>query len=297
MKIQLIYNPNAGGGTGIKLYPKIHKALNEAGHTVIPYRTLYRFHALEIAKHLDLNACDLVLAAGGDGTMHEVMNGLMQNTSSDKHPLFGIVPIGTGNSFAQDLNFKTWEDGVKAVSEGKKIDVDILKVISDDVPHYVLNCTGFGFVADVNVTATKYKKYVGKTAYTLGALIEIARFKAHKCKLEIDGVLHEYDGVLTNFSNSVWIGGNMKISPTSIINDGVAECLILRDLPKNKLLRVFPKVFDGSHLEVEEFEVLRGKHFKAWANPVKVTNPDGEMFGATPLEITVMPKEFTMLTL
>jgi diacylglycerol kinase family enzyme len=62
-------------------------------------------------------------------------------------------------------------------------------------------------------------------------------------------------------------------------------------------MKVFPKVFDGSHLSVEEFEILRGKHFKVWSDPVKVTNPDGEMYGATPLEITVMPKEFTMLTL
>ena len=297
MKIQLIYNPNAGGGTGNKLYPKIHKALNDAGHTVIPYRTLYRFHALEIAKHLDLNSTDLVLSAGGDGTMHEVLNGLMQNTSTEGHPLFGLIPVGTGNSFSRDLNFHKWEDGLEAIKGGKTIDVDVMKIISDDEPHYSLNCTGFGFVADTNVTGNKMKKYMGKTAYTVGALIEILRFAPHKCKVEIDGVLHEYNGVLTNFSNSVWIGGNMKISPTSIINDGIVECLILHDLPKSKLMKVFPKVFDGTHLEVEEFEILRGKHFKVWSDPVKITNPDGEMFGATPLEISVLPKEIKMLIL
>jgi len=160
-----------------------------------------------------------------------------------------------------------------------------------------MNCTGFGFVADVNVAANKIKKYIGKTAYTVCAVREIMRFKPHKSKVEVDGFVHEYNGVLTNFSNSVWIGGNMKISPTSVINDGIAECLILHDLPKSKLMKVFPKVFDGSHLEVEEFEILRGKHFKAWSEPVKVTNPDGEMYGVTPLEITVLPKEFKMLTL
>ncbi len=297
MNIQLIYNPNAGGGTGNRLYPKIHQALNDSGHKVIPYRTLYRFHALEIAKHIDLNACDLILAAGGDGTAHEVLNGLMQNTSSEEHPLLGLIPIGTGNSFSQDLNFKTWEDGIKAVNGGKTVDVDILKIISDKEPHYSMNCTGFGFVADVNVAANKIKKYIGKTAYTVCAVREIMRFKPHKSKVEVDGFVHEYNGVLTNFSNSVWIGGNMKISPTSVINDGIAECLILHDLPKSKLMKVFPKVFDGSHLEVEEFEILRGKHFKAWSEPVKVTNPDGEMYGVTPLEITVLPKEFKMLTL
>jgi YegS/Rv2252/BmrU family lipid kinase len=297
MNIQLIYNPNSGGGRGDKLYPFVLKALRDKGHTVVPYRTLYRFHALEIAKHLDLNACDLILSTGGDGTAHEVLNGLMQNTSSNKHPLFGIVPVGTGNSFSRDLNFNNWKDGVQAVSEGKTVEVDIMKIITDKEPHYSMNCTGFGFVADVNVSANKIKKFIGKTAYTVCAVLEILRFKPHKCKIEVDGVVHEYNGVLTNFSNSVWIGGNMKISPTSIINDGIIECMILRDLPKSKLMKVFPKVFDGSHLSVDEFEIFRGKHFKAWSDPVKVTNPDGEMYGVTPLEITVMPKEIRMLTL
>jgi diacylglycerol kinase (ATP) len=297
MNIQMIYNPNSGGGRGDKLYPLILKALRDKGHTVTPYRTLYRFHATEIAKHIDANACDLMLAVGGDGTAHEVLNGIMQNTSSDKHPLFGLIPVGTGNSFSQDLNFKNWGDGLRAVEGGNVVDVDLLKIISNEALHYSMNCTGFGFVADVNILGNKMKKFIGKTAYTVGALIEIMRFRPHKCKIEVDGVVHEYNGVLTNFSNSVWIGGNMKISPNSIINDGIAECLVLEDLPKQKLLKVFPKVFDGSHLSVDEFKVYRGKHFKVWSDPIKLTNPDGEIYGATPLEITVMPKEIKMLTL
>ncbi|MFA6617503.1 MAG: diacylglycerol kinase family protein [Candidatus Neomarinimicrobiota bacterium] len=297
MQIQLICNPNSGAKKGDKLYPKIYKMLIDAGHTVIPYKTLYRFHAKEIAKHIDLNACDLVLSVGGDGTAHEVLNGLMQNTSSDKHPLFGLIPVGTGNSFAQDLNFKNWKDGIKAISEGKTIDLDIMKISSGAEPHYSMNCTGFGFVADVNLTGNKMKRFFGKTAYTLGALIEILRFKPHKCIVEVDGVRHEYNGVLTNFSNSVWIAGNMKISPTSVLNDGLLECLILHALPKHKLLKVFPKVFDGSHLSLDEFEILQGKHFKAWSDPEKVTNPDGEIFGVTPLEISILPKEFKILSL
>lgn len=297
MKIHLIYNPNSGGGKGNKLYPLIHKQLSDAGHTVIPYRTLYRFHATELAKHIDNNNCDLILAAGGDGTAHEVLNGIMQNTSSDNHPLFALIPVGTGNSFSQDLNFKHWRDGLQAIEKGKIVDVDLLKIVCDEEAHYSMNCTGFGFVADVNVLGNKMKKFIGKTAYTVGALIEILRFKPHKCKIEVDGVVHEYNGVLTNFSNSVWIGGNMKISPNSVIDDGIAECLILKDLPKRKLMKVFPKVFDGSHLSVEEFEIFTGKHFRAWSEPSKITNPDGEMYGATPLDITVLPKEIKMLSL
>lgn len=297
MRIQLICNPNSGAGKGAKLYPKIHKILNDAGYTVVPYHTLYRFHALEIAKNLDLNVCDLVLSVGGDGTTHEVLNGLMQNTSSDKHPLLGIIPVGTGNSFSQDLNFKTWQDGIKAIEEGKVIDLDIIKIISNDEVHYAMNATGFGFVADVNHLGNKLKKLFGKLSYTVASFIEILRIKPQHCKLEVDGIKYEYDGILTNFSNSIVLGGKMKLSPDSIINDGILECSILRDISKRKVLKVFPKVFDGTHLDLEEFSIYRGKHFKVWSDPVKVTNPDGDMYGVTPLEITVLPQEFEILSL
>ena len=297
MNIQLIYNPNAGGGRGDKLYPLILKALRDKRHTVTPYRTLYRFHATEIAKHIDVNACDLILAVGGDGTVYEVLNGIMQNTSSKEHPLMGVIPVGTGNSFSVDLNMKKWEDGLKAVFQGKSRGVDILEFITEGDKFYSINAIGFGLVADVSDLGNKMKKFIGKTAYTVGAVMEIMRFKPQNTKLEVDGKLYEYNGVFTNFSNSVWIGGNMKLSPNSIIDDGLAECLVLEDLPKKDLLKVFPKVFEGNHLTVPQLSVYKGKHFKVWSDSPKICNPDGEIFGVTPLELTVLQKEITVLTL
>ncbi len=297
MNIQLIYNPNSGGGRGDKLYPLILKALRDKGYAVTPYRTLYCFHAAEIAKHIDVNACDLILAVGGDGTAHEVLNGIMQNTSSKEHPLMGVIPVGTGNSFSVDLNMKKWEDGLKAVFQGKSRRVDILEFITEGDKYYSINAIGFGLVADVTDLGNKMKKFIGKTAYTVGAVIEIMRFKPQKTKLEVDGKLYEYNGVFTNFSNSVWIGGNMKFSPNSIIDDGLAECLVLEDLPKKDLLKVFPKVFKGNHLTVPQLSVYKGKHFKVWSDSQKICNPDGEIFGVTPLELTVLQKEIKMLTL
>ncbi len=297
MNIQLIYNPNAGGGRGDKLYPLILRALRDQGHTVTPYRTLYRFHATEIAKHLDVNASDLILAAGGDGTAYEVLNGIMQNTSSKKHPLYGLIPVGTGNSFSVDLNMENWRDGIKAITGGKSREVDIMEFITEGDKYYSINAIGFGLVADVSYLGNKMKKFIGKTAYTVGAVAEIVKFKPQKTKLEVDGKLYEYNGVFTNFSNSVWIGGNMKISPNSIIDDGLIECLVLEDLPKKDLLKVFPRVFEGKHLSVPQFKVYPGKHFKVWSDPQKICNPEGEIFGVTPLELTVLQKEIRMLTL
>lgn len=297
MNIQLIYNPNSGGGRGAKLGPAILKILRENGHTVTPYKTLYRFHATEIAKHIDANASDLIVAAGGDGTVYEVLNGIMQNTSSKEHPTMGVIPIGTGNSYSADLNMKTWEDGIQSILEGKPRNVDIVEFITEGDKYYSINAIGFGLVADVSMLGNKMKKFIGKSAYTVGAVAEIMRFKPQHTKLEVDGKLYNYDGVFTNISNSVWIGGNMKFSPNSVIDDGLAECLVLEDMPKKDILKVFPQVFEGTHLSVPQLKVYQGKHFKIWSDPPKICNPEGEIFGVTPLELTVLEKKIKVLTL
>jgi YegS/Rv2252/BmrU family lipid kinase len=297
MNIQLIYNPNSGGGRGDKLYPQIVKSLRENGNTVTPYRTLYRFHAIEIAKHLDANASDIIVAAGGDGTVYEVLNGIMKNTSSSERPLMGVIPVGTGNSFSVDLNMKKWEDGIQSILTGKPREIDIMEFLTEGEIFYSINAIGFGLVADVSVLGNKMKKFIGKTAYTVGAIAEIMRFKPQKTRLEVDGKLYEYDGVLTNFSNTIWIGGNMKLSPTSVPDDGYAECLVLENMPKKDILKVFPRVFDGTHLSVPQFKIYKGKHFKVWSDPPKICNPEGEIFGVTPLELRVLQKAIRVMTL
>ncbi len=297
MKIHLIYNPNSGGGRGGKLYPLIHKALADSGHTIIPYRTLYRFHATEIATHIDLMNTDAVLAAGGDGTAYEVLNGLMQNTSSKSHPVFGIIPVGTGNSFSYDLNMKKWDDGIRALLGGKKRRVDLMRFTTEGDDFYSMNAIGFGLVADVSYLGNRLKKYIGQTAYTVGALAEIMRFKPQHTRLEVDGAAYEYDGVFTNFSNSVVIGGNMKISPNSKIDDGVAECVVLENMPRKDIVKAFPLVYEGRHLSIPQLKVYSGKHFKVVSDPPKICNPEGEIFGVTPLELLVLPKEIEMFTL
>ena len=192
---------------------------------------------------------------------------------------------------------KNWTDGIKAITGGKSREIDIMEFITEGDKYYSINAIGFGLVADVSYLGNKMKRFIGKTAYTVGAVAEILKFKPQKTKLEVDGTVYEYSGVLTNFSNSVWLGGNMKISPNSIIDDGVIECLALEDLPKKDLLKVFPTVFEGKHLSLPQFKVYQGKHFKVWSDPPKICNPEGEIFGVTPLELTVLPKEIRMLTL
>lgn len=296
MNFQVIYNPNSGKHRGEKLSPIIIDALKRAGHKVTTHRTLHRLHAQDIAKHLDFSSIDAILSIGGDGTAYEVLNGIMRN-SSDTHPIFGIIPVGTGNSFVKDLGMKKWEDGLKAVLAGKTQEVDIVRFKTEGETNYFMNALGFGLVADVCIFADKIKKVMGSSAYTVGTLREIVKYKPHHTKLTVDGEVYEYEGVFTNFSNSSIIGGNMKISPFSIIDDGIIEAVILEDMPKPDIIKAFPTIYDGQHLKNPNIKVFRGKHFRVETDPPKYCNPEGEIFGVTPLELDVLQKELKYFTL
>ncbi|MFO7841992.1 MAG: diacylglycerol kinase family lipid kinase, partial [Fidelibacterota bacterium] len=291
MIIQVIYNPHSGGGRGGKLAPLIIQSLGQHGNMTIEHCTLYRNHATEIAKHIDMNRCDAIAVIGGDGTMYEVLNGLMANNTSQKRPPLGMIPVGTGNSFAKDLNMFHWKDGILAVMKGKTRHADIMRFVTEGDNFYSMNSIGFGLPADVSIRGNKYKKFLGKWAYTACAVTEILRFKPHETRLEVDGVVHEYEGAFTNFSNSVYFGGNMKISPDSVIDDGFIEAVVLENLSKSELLHALPGVYSGEHLSNPHVKVYKGKHFKVETVPPKICNPEGEIFGVTPMEITVLPRE------
>jgi YegS/Rv2252/BmrU family lipid kinase len=297
MKIQLIFNPHAGRGRGMKSYPEIHKALRKAGHEVIPHRTIYRFHATEIVKSLNLYETDILVSVGGDGTLFEVVNGLMNNPGK-KIPPIAVVPVGTGNSFVKDLNIFTMEEGIKSIIRNVSRPVDVVSFTAENSQYYFINNLGFGFVADVSVSSEPMKKRgLGYTAYALGVLREVTRLRSHELTLDIDGKKYHHKANFCYFCNSIWVGGNMKISPNSVMDDGEIEIMVLNEISRRELLKTFPKVFKGTHITHPSVVVYRGKHVKASTIPEKFCNPDGEIFGVTPLEVMVLPSALQFCTL
>lgn len=297
MKIQLILNPHAGKGKGLKEYPEIYRALTQAGHEVILHKTTYRFHAIEIVKSLNLYETDMLVSVGGDGTLFEIVNGLMNNPGK-KLPPIGIIPAGTGNSFMKDLKIFTVKDGIKAILRNLSRPVDVISFTTEKSLYYFVNNLGFGFVADVSVTAEPLKKRgLGYSAYILGVFKEVITLKTHQLLLEIDGKEYHHEANFCYFCNSTWVGGNMKISPNSVIDDGKIEIIVLDSLSRHELIKAFPRVFKGTHLTHPNVKVYHGRHIVATTIPEKFCNPDGEIFGVTPLELTILPSALQFCTL
>jgi diacylglycerol kinase (ATP) len=257
VKVALIINPAAGNGRGAKAGQKALRALNEKGVTCTPLVSEYPGHALRIAEGLQLAEFDIVVCVGGDGTVFEVINGLL-HVEAPSSTTIGVIPVGSGNSFSQDLGvFGDFEGAVEAVVRNHPRSVDVAWFTTNGARYYFANMLGFGFVSDVCHAAVRYKA-LRHLSYVIGVF-------------QITASLSHY------------------MAPQASIDDGLLDIVILNRISRRKLLWSFPRIFRGAHLELPEVETFRGRHIIAVTNRPKVLTPDGELLGSTPIEVGILP--------
>jgi diacylglycerol kinase (ATP) len=290
MKILLIFNPNAGHGHAGKMLSQVERALNAHNIEYNLLLTQFPGHGIEITRNTDLNVYDGLVAAGGDGTLFEVINGYFQNPAKVKIPI-GILPIGTGNAFARDLELdrSSWMEAIKIIADRKTRKVDVGKFHSNGKDNYYLNILGLGFVADVTKIAHKLK-LIGNFSYTLGVLIRTIFLSADTLSIEIDGQILERDCTFVEISNTRYTA-NFLMAPGAVIDDGLLDVTIANKLNRRRLLKCFPKIFTGEHVSMPEIETFQAKSIKIVSKKPKVLSPDGELFGTTPVEIECLKQK------
>ncbi len=174
MRVVLIVNPYAGGKNGKKTIPFIEKRLKQHKIKTQIFTSLYAQHIPKIASDLKIQEFDAIICVGGDGTNYHILNGLLNQFKSKNLPPLGIIPTGSGNSFAKDLNIFTMEDGIDAIVRYKTKSVDVCSFSQENKKFYFVNLTGLGFVTDVAKTAEKFLEKA-KTERRLGkrSLIDV----------------------------------------------------------------------------------------------------------------------------
>ncbi len=294
MKVLLIYNPFAGHGRAKKILPDVEAEFTKHKIDFDLRLTDYPEHATEILKDVNFKTYDAIVAGGGDGTLFEVINGYYANSSKKKPPL-GILPIGTGNAVARDLELHVskWQEAIAIIAQMKPRKVDVGKFTSHGQSYYFLNILGLGFVADVGKTAKKLKAF-GNISYTFGVLYQMLMLKSFKLKIEIDGKLLERDNIFVEVSNTTYTS-NFYMAPNAKIDDGLLDVTLLGKLGRIGLLKAFPKVFTGEHIHLPEVETFTAKHIKITTDPPKVLTPDGELIGITPVEIECLHQDIEVL--
>ena len=292
-KAHVIINPYSGKKKGTTVGNFVRDELINSKIDVELYVTERPEHAIEIARDIDLNDGDTIVTVGGDGTFCEVISGFMSRTKEVSNIPLGLVPAGTGNSQANDMEISDYMDAVERITKGRirLMDVAETRFLDDDkeVIRYSHNLVGWGLGVDSNILAEKMR-FLGPLRYDIGVLLSIIRGKVRKAKCFIDGHLIESDFVLLLIQNTCTGGDRLRLAPKAQIDDGKMDLGIIYHIGRFKILKLFNQLkAQGSHVWNPNVEFYRFKTLRIESEEPTSINIDGENLGTTPLDIKVLP--------
>ena len=292
-KAHVIVNPYSGKKKGITVGNFVKEELANSKIEVELYVTERPKHAIEIARNIDLNEGDTIVTVGGDGTFCEVISGFMSRTKEASNIPLGLVPAGTGNSQANDMEISDYMDAVERIAKGRVrlMDIAETRFLEDDkeVIRYSHNLVGWGLGVDSNILAEKMR-FLGPLRYDIGVFLSIIRGKVRKAKCFIDGHLIESDFVLLLIQNTCTGGDRLRLAPNAQIDDGKMDLGIIYHIGRFKILKLFNQLkAQGSHIWNPNVEFYRFKTLRIETDEPTSINIDGENLGTTPLDIKVLP--------
>ena len=284
--LDLIYNETSGSGKCKKIIAKISEALKNRNikHRLFP--TKAKKHATELAKKLSAEGSTDIIAVGGDGTVHEVLNGIDTEKVN-----FGIIPAGSGNDFI----------------ETAKIPLDPMKALEiiltrEPKPTDYLDCAG---VRGINIIATgidveilkrcaKFKVIKGKLQYLLSLIISLFKFEFYNFDTLIDGKREEKEALIVACGNGKVFGGGIQMCPEAQIDDGLMDFVICNKMKKSKIPSAFVKLMKGKILQEPFTEFSRQTHVEVCFDKKTTVNVDGELYEDLPFDVKIVNNELKM---
>ncbi|MGJ9382113.1 diacylglycerol kinase [Salipaludibacillus sp. CF4.18] len=289
-KARLIYNPSSGREQIKKHLPYILETLEEAGYEASAHATT----GLDSAKHAAALACergfDLIIAAGGDGTIHEVVNGMSEQ---ENRPVLGVLPGGTTNDFARALHIpKSIEEATKILVNGREQTVDIGKVGSK----YFINIAGAGSLTELTYEVpSRLKTMMGQVAYYVKGFEKLPRIKPTQVTIEYDGKWFEGEIMLFLVSNTNSVGGFEKLAPDAYLNDGMFDLLIVKKTNLADVVRITSAALRGDHINDDKVIYVQASRIKVRSEDDMQLNLDGEFGGSLPDEFVNLHNHINMI--
>lgn len=250
-KFIAIVNPAAGGGRSAKVAGNELARLREHGLRVDVIASTGPGHAAELAREAYLQGYRKFLAVGGDGTAHEIINGIFAQNGPVKHIELGFLPLGTGNSFLRDFTKNGAQSSLEALHAGRKRRVDLLRLHHSSGTLYCFNLLSVGFTADVGAITNRVFKPFGHLGYLLGVFVKVVQLNRRPFKMRCDDD-REWDErrcLFLTFNNSKYTGGTMLIAPNADPSDGLIEYVRWGPIGRLGLLRMLPRLYDGTHIQ------------------------------------------------
>ncbi|MFQ6614240.1 MAG: diacylglycerol/lipid kinase family protein [Fidelibacterota bacterium] len=289
----VILNPASGSGISREILNTVRPDLEKEQISITVHESEDAGHSVELARALDLDGADGIITIGGDGTLHEVINGLMTREDGKKVPV-GAIPGGSGNSFLYGLDIKTPADGVQALRRGMTRKIDIARVSFDGQILYSFNIIGWGLVVDIEMSSERFRWWP-KQRYNLATILELITLKSRHTNLVLDGVETDLDVAFLIACNTPYTGVGMKMAPRADLQDGLIDLVIVKEATRLQMLKLFPKVFDGSHIESDLVDYRQVSAFGLIPDEEAVINIDGELNAHTPLKVEMIPQGIEIL--
>lgn len=283
-KARIILNPAAGSVTDLTA---LLTKLSPLGADV--KITGKRGAAERYARHALRDGCELIVAAGGDGTLNEVVNGIADKPGQ---ATIALLPLGTGNDFARSLGLPNELDAaLEVLLAGRTRGVDLVRVTSDRVRYFV-NVSAGGFSGVVNEKLTpEMKETWGPLAYARSAAAALPELRAYRTNVSLDNdecvSMDVYNVVV---ANGRYVAGGTPIAPEAEIDDGLLDVILLVESSPAKLAMLMPKVLVGSHLTNDAVVFRRAAKVGVNSRPGMWFNVDGELVGNQPAVFEIVPR-------
>ena len=292
-KYYLLVNPKGGHKRGLEIYEKVKHIFSSAGTNITVLHTEYAGHAFDFAKTLDFVGYDGLCAIGGDGTMYELINGMLKRDDNHKIPI-GLITGGTGNSFMYDVDCLDPIDAAKRIVQHNLRPLDIAKVNANGELFYSFNIIGWGLATDAGKLAEKLR-WLGGVRYDVASIIEVLKGKDRIATLTLDEEVIKENFIFIIGCNTIHTGKAMKMAPLAQLNDGKIDLIIVRKTSRINLLKLFPKLFSGDHIKSPLVEYRQVQNFSISIEETNDLTIDGEIIGTTPLNVQMVPKMVNVL--
>ena len=279
-KVKIILNPMADMGNAWRVARDLRPIALEYGNADWS-GTVYPGHAIELARQAGEQGYDMVIAMGGDGTVHEVVNGLMQVDES-KRPLLGVVPVGSGNDFAHAIGVPKQPDYAFAhalKAEPSAIDLGLM-TDEHDRKEYFDNTLGIGFDAVVTIRSHKLPLLRGFIMYLTAVIqtILLNHGPAH-VQIQTDSETIDESVLMTTHCNGGREGGGFMLSPDSKMTDGIMEFLLVRKVSRLMMFRLVPEFMSGTHRRfTKQIRMGTCQKFAMTSDRPLYIHADGEIF-------------------
>jgi YegS/Rv2252/BmrU family lipid kinase len=296
----LIANPQAGRGKVDAALPAVERVLRDHGLDYRIVRTTHPGHATEATRAALRDGERFLVAVGGDGTVHEVVNGMIEDGKAvAPDAVLGVVAAGSGCDFVRSFGLP--DDAAQAAGhltgdQVQAIDVGSVTCAGEDQPRYFVNIAEAGLGGAVvarTAGLTRAGRFLGGAKYAAGFWLTLPRFRAAPVRIDADGHAYAWRAFNVVVANCRFYGGGMHISPKSDSGDGLLDVLVMTG-PKSDSFTTLPKVYKGAHLPHRHIAELRAGQLHVDADTPFPVEADGEVLGVTPASFGIIPAVITL---